>query len=54
LILESVNFVFGDRVELGTFINVMLLVAGMMLVRELVYRIFRSLGAKPDPGPASA
>ena len=50
LILESVNFVFGDRVELGTFINVMLLVAGMMLVRGLVYRIFRKLGERPQVG----
>jgi hypothetical protein len=41
-----VNFVFGDRVELGNFIDVMLLVAGMMLAREIVFRIFRSLGDK--------
>jgi hypothetical protein len=48
LILESVNFVFRESVELGNFINVMLLVAGMMVAREIVYRIFRSLGEKPS------
>ena len=44
LILEAVDFVFGDLVELGGFVNVMLLVAVMMIARDAVQRIYRRLG----------
>ena len=44
LILEAVDFVFGDHVDLGSFIDVMLLVAAMMITRELVQRIYHTLG----------
>ena len=44
LILETVDFVFGDHVELGGFIDVMLLVAVMMISREAIQRIYYWLG----------
>lgn len=44
LILEAVDLVFGDHVELGSFIDVMLLVAVMMITREFVQRIYQRLG----------
>ena len=44
LILEAVDFVLGDRVELGSFIDVMLLVIVMMLARELLQRTYETLG----------
>ena len=36
MILETVDFGFGEYVELGTFIDVMLLSAAMMVTRRLV------------------
>ena len=43
-ILEAVNLVFGEHVELGSFIDVMLLVAGMMIVLEALHRSYHLLG----------
>ena len=44
LILEAVDFVFGDHVELGGFIDVLLLVAVMMISREAIQRVYHWLG----------
>jgi len=44
LILEIVNFVFGDHVELGHFVNVLVLILSLMAARALVGRIYVELG----------
>jgi hypothetical protein len=44
LILEIVNFVFGDHVELGHFLDVLLLIITMMVVRKLAQVIYDRLG----------
>ncbi len=44
LILEIVNFVFGDQVELGHFVNVLVLILSLMAARALVGRIYVELG----------
>ena len=44
LILEVVNFVFGDHVELGHFIDVVALIIGMMGARWYVQWIYERLG----------
>ena len=43
-ILEVVNFVFGDHVELGHFIEVVALVLALMITRRLFGVLFKSLG----------
>lgn len=48
VILETIDFVFGEHVDLGSFLDVMLLVVALMITREVVHRIYRSLGP-PDP-----
>ena len=47
VILEVVNYVFGDEVELGHFVDVLVLILAMMAARATVERIYMSLGA-PD------
>jgi hypothetical protein len=50
LILEVVDLVFGDHVELGKFLDVILLVITLMIAREIFQRIYVSLGSqKPAP-----
>ena len=44
LILEVVDLVFGDHVELGKFLDVILLVIVLMVAREVFQRIYISLG----------
>jgi hypothetical protein len=44
LILEAVNFVFGDQVELGHFVQVLVLILTMIVARELANWIYRLLG----------
>ena len=46
LILEIVNFVFGDHVELGHFLDVLLLIITMMVVRKLAQVIYDRLGTQ--------
>jgi hypothetical protein len=43
-ILEAVDFVFGDRVELGHFVSVIVLILTMIITRELAEWIYRRLG----------
>lgn len=43
-ILEVVNFVFGDHVELGHFIEVVALVLALMITRRLVHVFYMRLG----------
>ena len=44
LILEIVNLVFGDRVELGHFIEVVVLIISMIVARALADWIYKRLG----------
>ena len=44
IILEAVDLVFGDHVELGKFLDVILLVIALMVARALVQWIYVSLG----------
>ena len=46
LILEVVDLVFGDHVELGKFLDVILLVIVLMIAREVFQRIYVSLGSQ--------
>lgn len=47
LILEAVDVVFGDRVDLGGFVDVMLLSATLILARQALVWAWRRLGAEP-------
>jgi hypothetical protein len=44
IILEVVDIVFGEHVELGHFIDVLLLVLAMMLTRALMRQLYLRLG----------
>jgi hypothetical protein len=48
LILEVIDFIFGEHVSLGKFLDVILLVIVMMVAREVFQQIFRSLGKRED------
>ena len=53
LILEVVDFVFGDHVELGKFVHVLSLVIALMVARE-VQRIYMALGSSETAPTESA
>ena len=44
IILEIVDIVFGDHVELGHFIDVLLLILAMMASRAIMRKFYLSLG----------
>ena len=44
LILEIVDLIFGEHVELGKFLDVIVLVIALMVAREVYQRIYLSLG----------
>ncbi len=44
LILEVVDIVFGEHVELGKFLDVIILVIALIATREVIQRIYFSLG----------
>ena len=48
-ILEAVNFVFGDHVELGHFIEIVTLIIAMMLSRLALQKIYERLGSVDGP-----
>ena len=50
LILEVVNWVFGDHVELGKLVEVILLVVAMLVANGILQSIYRRLG---PPRPAA-
>ena len=50
LILEVVDIVFGEHVELGKFLDVIVLVIALMVARAVFQRIYMSLG---ESEPAS-
>jgi len=51
LILEVIDLIFGEHVELGKFLDVIVLVITLMVARELFDRIYLALG-EPEPDPA--
>ena len=46
LILEVVDIVFGEHVELGKFVDVIVLVIALMVAREIVQWIYLGLGER--------
>ena len=49
VILEVIDIIFGDHVELGKFLDVVVLIITMMVVRELTVRAYAALGeAEPS------
>ena len=48
IILEIVNIVFGEHVELGHFIDVLVLIIAMMATKAIMVKIYRRLG-EPTP-----
>jgi hypothetical protein len=48
LILEVVDIVFGEHVELGKFLDVIVLVIALMVAREIVQRIYLALGERQN------
>jgi hypothetical protein len=53
VILEIVDFVFGDEVELGHFLDVVLLILTMMAVRELNKWAYNALGPSGEQSEAT-
>ena len=49
LILEIVDIVFGDHVDLGKFLDVIVLVIALMVAREVFQRIYLALGKREHP-----
>ena len=54
LILEVVDIVFGDRVDLGHFVEVVVLILSMMVARALMNLIFDRLGTGDSPAAGDA
>lgn len=54
LILEVINFIFGDHVELGKFWDVFLLALILLLVRQVFQWIYLSLGKSERTQPEIA
>ena len=54
LILEVIDFIFGEHVELGSFVHVLSLVLTMMVVRALVERFYEYLGRNQSESADSA
>ncbi|MGI9615594.1 MAG: hypothetical protein ACR2QO_21965 [Acidimicrobiales bacterium] len=51
VILEIVDLVFGDHVELGKLIEVILIVVVMLVAKALVAKGFKALGDRPADNP---
>ena len=47
-ILEAVNFVFGDRVELGHFVEVLVLILTMIVTRAIAVWFYKRLGTDDE------
>ncbi len=54
LILEIVDIVFGEHVELGKFLDVIVLVIALIVAREVFQKIYLSLGEKEPVSAESA
>jgi len=53
LILEVVDWVFGDHVSLGHLLEVILLVLAMLVVQRLMLALYEALGRPMGPGAAT-
>ena len=51
IILEVVDFVFGDHVSLGHFIEVLTLIIAMMATKAIMVKFYQSLG---EPAPSES
>lgn len=49
VMLEVVNIVFGEHVELGHLLEVILIVVTMMIAGQLMETIYDRLGVDPEP-----
>jgi hypothetical protein len=49
VILEVVNIVFGDHVDLGHLIDIIMLIVAMIVARLIVRQIYIRLGEEPAP-----
>jgi len=55
VILEVIDIIFGEHVELGKFLDVVVLVLSLMIARALVVKAYDALGTKSaDEAPDSA
>jgi FlaA1/EpsC-like NDP-sugar epimerase len=48
VILEIVDIVFGEHVELGKFLDVIVLVIALMIAREIFQQIYLALGERQE------
>jgi hypothetical protein len=46
VILEVVNFVFGDHVELGSFIEIVAIVVAMLAANAVLHAVYQRLAAR--------
>jgi hypothetical protein len=51
VILEAVNFVFGDHVELGSFIEIVAIIVAMLAANAVLHGVYQRLGGR-RPTPA--
>ena len=52
VILEAVNFVFGDHVELGSFIEIVAIIVAMLAANAVLHGVYQRLGGRrPTPAP---
>jgi hypothetical protein len=54
VMLEIVNIVFGDHVELGHLLEVILIVVAMMIAGQLMQTIYDRLGVDADEAPTES
>jgi hypothetical protein len=54
VMLEIVNVVFGDHVELGHLLEVILIVVAMMIAGQLMQTIYDRLGVDADEAPTES
>ena len=53
VILEAVNFVFGDHVELGSFIEILAIVVTMLAANAALLLVYRRLGESGATTPSA-
>ena len=54
VILEVIDIIFGDHVELGKFLDVVVLVLSLMIARALVLKAYDALGTKDEEDVATS
>ena len=51
IILEVVDFVFGDHVELGHFVEILTLIIAMMVTKAIMVKLYQRLGETTPSAP---